>query len=1431
MAKDFRAGQVRTGVLIASGCAVSGKTGLGLMIYSSSIAADYEGTRSSPHNTKMLSDVGTDVWLFVSGTANSEVYSPPGSNAGHGVTLFGGDVVVSGTFYADKMVVELDQSATGSLLVSGSLFVSQSVSIGAGSGLAQGPDESPDGVLDVKGNVNQGVPTLFVTHNDADKIAVDINAANTGAAVMHLLNTDVNNQPVVLLETNAAETGPLLELRNSNSATDKPVILSLNRSDATAEADGMDLGTIQFKGVDAGNADSTYVELFAESSEVTAAKEGGKLTIKLLSDTSSNAGASAAKEYITLGGQTTSAGASIVFNEDGIDCDFRVESDGETHMIFVEGATNRMSIGDSTDAPGATLEITNASDGEVPLLQLNSNDTDEIAVDINAANIDANVLDITANALTTGKAVNITTIAPTPIVLDLNHSLTTTATIIGLDIDIDKTGASQTSNAVTGIRVDIDDTAYNPNGAGDIYAMIGGLFTPTLQPDADNGTNTVTGISVISTGHTNGATTAIGASLTAVGGDTNTQLKLIYDASNYADFSVDSNGVLTIATIDASSDSGAITLDTVDKITLNSDTAGEGIVYADGGTDQLQIYNDGSNNVKIKISQASKTLEILENGGASLVHFGEAVGTVFNDGHEAAYDFRVESDNKPGAILVDSGLDQVSLLVDGTDGSDSYADTISATGRALPLDVGLFVSGVILGKGETSGDRAKGVSVFSGDLVSSGTLYVGGNENAPLALFGARQWDMSAGNDISTVFSGAQRGKKTNHSTDRGITSFQGDVVTSGSVFFGLQDDCEPLTGSNVTFYVSGGLGGHTLPNYDAGRGVAVFGGDTVISGNLYGIRNIGLVDRDLATNDGIVLNMFHGAGSFGGTGDSAFHINQADKFLGIYDQPGLELIKFGYSDASNPQAVIINDTGDADVDFRVETDTKSSGILLDGGADQVVILGDGKTASDSYKDTISSTGRALPGDIGIWISGSKGGIGDTSGHGSKGVAVFAGDVVVSGSYGSGAVFNDAAAADADFRVESSNNPGAILVDAGTDQVAILSKGTSAADAYADKVHSTLRAIPSDVGLFVSGTILSKRYPTSADANKLTVLGGDTYVSGAVFVAGENFGGDVAVEAIVIGDAWGSGLTSIEWHAAPPAWNDDNFAFYANMSSTSWYFNNRVTDGTTKFDAKLQGSGRSGAQQATMLLLDTDQSNPENCQVFIMSGCMHGPASPDESNFGDISFFVSGTTGTRGTSSKGVALFGGDLVASGAFYVDTISEETLAAGVTIDGVLMKDNDIVIPDGSTIGTATTNAAMTIDSSGIVTFADDIKIKDGGTIGNASVADVMTLASTGIVTFKDDILLPNDGTIGNATVSDLVKLENTGLEIKGHVVPDGDNTRDLGAADARWANIYTGDLHLRNDRGDWTVIEEEEYLSIRNNKTGKRYKFVLEEIDED
>tara|TARA_R110002110_G_scaffold64612_15_gene178490 strand:- start:7271 stop:8560 length:1290 start_codon:yes stop_codon:yes gene_type:complete len=53
---------------------------------------------------------------------------------------------------------------------------------------------------------------------------------------------------------------------------------------------------------------------------------------------------------------TPTAGGHAVFNEGGIDADFRVESDGDANMLFVNGGTNRVGIGSAT--PGSVLEVT-----------------------------------------------------------------------------------------------------------------------------------------------------------------------------------------------------------------------------------------------------------------------------------------------------------------------------------------------------------------------------------------------------------------------------------------------------------------------------------------------------------------------------------------------------------------------------------------------------------------------------------------------------------------------------------------------------------------------------------------------------------------------------------------------------------------------------------------------------------------------------------------------------------------------------------------------------------------------------------------------------------------------------------------------------------------------------------------------------------------
>jgi len=94
-------------------------------------------------------------------------------------------------------------------------------------------------------------------------------------------------------------------------------------------------------------------------------------------------------------------------------------------------------------------------------------------------------------------------------------------------------------------------------------------------------------------------------------------------------------------------------------------------------------------------------------------------------------------------------------------------------------------------------------------------------------------------------------------------------------------------------------------------------------------------------------------------------------------------------------------------------------------------------------------------------------------------------------------------------------------------------------------------------------------------------------------------------------------------------------------------------------------------------------------------------------------------------------------------------------------------------------------------------------------------------------------PDNNGIGQISGSSTLAYNPTTLTLtSGHILPAADcadnATYNLGSSTKRWANVYTCDLHLKNERGDWTIVEEEDYLSVINNKTGKKYKMMLEEI---
>tara|TARA_B100000287_G_scaffold394952_1_gene409429 strand:+ start:7989 stop:10790 length:2802 start_codon:yes stop_codon:yes gene_type:complete len=372
----------------------------------------------------------------------------------------------------------------------------------------------------------------------------------------------------------------------------------------------------------------------------------------------------------------------ITFNEGGVDIDFRIESADETHMFFMEASSNRISIGDNTGSPGATLEVkNNASAGAfgVPLVQLNSNDTDQQCLDINASNITANVVNITANdvttarvlaigadGLTTGNALyvddnssdtgtrntaliiqnNAAAIAATAftvqsdggvtgIKLDKNYSDTTEASITGLHIDWDKTGASTSDNTMYGIYLDMDNTTAT-NGNNYMYGL---HVTPTLTHAADAGGTFVYGALINAQGGTNGSSLVQGARIEAGGGDTNFGLQLDVedggvdlriessaDNGDYFQIQTTTHGATTITTVDddASNANLQITADGTAElagtvVTLDSAAA------VNIESDALNIGNDGDTDVVVSFKGNTSDGSITWKEDESEFHFSDPI--------------------------------------------------------------------------------------------------------------------------------------------------------------------------------------------------------------------------------------------------------------------------------------------------------------------------------------------------------------------------------------------------------------------------------------------------------------------------------------------------------------------------------------------------------------------------------------------------------------------------------------------------------------------------------------------------------------------------------------------------------------------------------------------------------------------------------------
>ena len=130
-----------------------------------------------------------------------------------------------------------------------------------------------------------------------------------------------------------ADNNPQLTLESTDADANFGPVLKMHRNSGSP-ADSDFLGELQLKGENDAGEEILYAQMFGRTGDVTDGTEDGRIATKIMI-------AGTAQNVLDI------ASNEIVINDDQLDIDFRVESDTQTHMLFVDAAGEQVMVGTS----------------------------------------------------------------------------------------------------------------------------------------------------------------------------------------------------------------------------------------------------------------------------------------------------------------------------------------------------------------------------------------------------------------------------------------------------------------------------------------------------------------------------------------------------------------------------------------------------------------------------------------------------------------------------------------------------------------------------------------------------------------------------------------------------------------------------------------------------------------------------------------------------------------------------------------------------------------------------------------------------------------------------------------------------------------------------------------------------------------------------
>ena len=160
------------------------------------------------------------------------------------------------------------------------------------------------------------------------------------------IETDDNTVQITLKSTDAdATSGPVLSLvRDSGSPADSDVV-----------------GEIRFNADNDAGQETEMANIFAQIGDASDGTEDAALITRTMLGG-------------TMKARISHLVSETVFNEDSADLDFRVESDANTHALFLEGSTGNVGIGTSSPDSSHELEVSSTGTAEAGIRSGNTSE-------------------------------------------------------------------------------------------------------------------------------------------------------------------------------------------------------------------------------------------------------------------------------------------------------------------------------------------------------------------------------------------------------------------------------------------------------------------------------------------------------------------------------------------------------------------------------------------------------------------------------------------------------------------------------------------------------------------------------------------------------------------------------------------------------------------------------------------------------------------------------------------------------------------------------------------------------------------------------------------------------------------------------------------------------------------------------------------------